>query len=725
MKNAAMFVFVVLAAAIAAHGADYYVSPGNAGAQAPYATWETAAATIEDAMALAVLDKGCTVTLDDGVYELAEMLCVTNTMTLTSRNGRAHTFIEPGANFPADTRLCMVKAPTKTAADRPVVSGITFRNATINTGYGAGVFVRYPGGVVQDCRITGCKMLTQVKTAIPSGALCGSTGTFIYRCIIDNNEARWENPDSQYNVSAGVAGITFVEDGANSITGGPDVENCLVVHNYGPAISYNNFAHSKPVFRNCTAVDNGGGAGLYHLRESTFVNCIFLTATTLPQKRGDGIKTSDNFNRGATTWSHCYYNSLGGSYASGRATWTDNVVGFDPKFVNPRAMDYRLRADSPCRGKGAAWDGDGTTDLDGNTIPSEGSPDIGCYQYDPNHVPEESILYVATTGDDANDGSDAAHAFATIPAAYAAATDGTEIRVGPGTYTLDETLVLDKKVTIIGAGIDKSFITTSGPFRPVSLENDFTLMSGFTFADIPYDGPQVWNGGVLENCRVTRCLRTDAGSNQGFVRVRHGCVNRCVIDSNTNLHGNISYAVFLTSFHPVTTIVQPAGFMLNSLVYGNRSRNASSSAVYLHRNSTSNGGVMRDCTVACNDMPYAVSRTSYGLQIANRILRDRDNGETKCWTDGGASVPADRWLNNCTPVEVGTSCVTNNPLFKNAAKGNFNLLPSSPCVGVATPVAWLMDALDLNGRPRVAKDGTQDIGCYQLLPPFATTISVR
>ena len=43
----------------------------------------------------------------------------------------------------------------------------------------------------------------------------------------------------------------------------------------------------------------------------------------------------------------------------------------------------------------------------------------------------------------------------------------------------------------------------------------------------------------------------------------------------------------------------------------------------------------------------------------------------------------------------------------------------------ATPEDWLMDARDLNGRPRVSKDGTQDIGCYQLRPPSATTISVR
>ena len=388
----------------------------------------------------------------------------------------ARTFVEPGARFPADTRLCLVRAPTKTETDRPVVSGITFRNATITSGYGAGIHVSFPGGIVQDCRITGCKMLSS-EGVYPTGAISGSYATFIYRCIIDNNEARWQNPASQNNVPAGVAGITFVADDADSATGGPVVENCLVVHNYGPAISYDSIAYANPVFRNCTAVDNGGGAGLYHARESTFVNCLFLCATTLPQKRGNGIKTSDNFNCGTNSWSHCYYNSLGGSYAPGMATWTDNIVGFDPKFVNPRAMDYRLRADSPCRGAGAAWNGNGTADLDGNTIPSEGAPDIGCYQYDSSYVPQESVLYVATTGDDANDGSDAAHAFETIPAAYAAATDGTEIRVGPGTYTLDETLVLNKKVTVIGAGIDKSVITASGPFRPVSLENDFNLLS--------------------------------------------------------------------------------------------------------------------------------------------------------------------------------------------------------------------------------------------------------
>ena len=149
--------------------------------------------------------------------------------------------------------------------------------------------------------------------------------------------------------------------------------------------------------------------------------------------------------------------------------------------------------------------------------------------------------------------------------------------------------------------------------------------------------------------------------------------------------------------------------------------------MYVSRLETSNYGKMFNCTIACNAMAYAIYRpnANYGTEVVNCVLRDKDNGDSKCWYDPAATPPSTMWRNNCTPVEIGAGCVTDNPCFKNVAKGNFHLLRTSPCVGAAAPVGWLRDSLDLDGHPRVRKDGTQDIGCYQLLPPAATTLSVQ
>ena len=44
---------------------------------------------------------------------------------------------------------------------------------------------------------------------------------------------------------------------------------------------------------------------------------------------------------------------------------------------------------------------------------------------------------------------------------------------------------------------------------------------------------------------------------------------------------------------------------------------------------------------------------------------------------------------------------------------NFHLRQSSPGVDRSTILPWMADAKDLDGNPRMTRDGTADIGCYQ------------
>ena len=57
--------------------------------------------------------------------------------------------------------------------------------------------------------------------------------------------------------------------------------------------------------------------------------------------------------------------------------YSANLVNENPFFVNPPGENYHLESNSPCIGKGGAFEP--STDLDG--YPRNGSPDIGCYEY--------------------------------------------------------------------------------------------------------------------------------------------------------------------------------------------------------------------------------------------------------------------------------------------------------------------------------------------------------
>jgi hypothetical protein len=58
---------------------------------------------------------------------------------------------------------------------------------------------------------------------------------------------------------------------------------------------------------------------------------------------------------------------------------------------------------------------------------------------------------------------------------------------------------------------------------------------------------------------------------------------------------------------------------------------------------------------------------------------------------------------------------TNDPLFIDAAAGNYQVQLDSPCVDAGTNLPWMAGATDLAGNPRMY-DGRVDMGCYEFIP---------
>ena len=280
----------------------------------------------------------------------------------------------------------------------------------------------------------------------------------------------------------------------------------------------------------------------------------------------------------------------------------------------------------------------------------------------------------ALTGSDANDGS-AAHPLASIQAAIERAAEGDRILVGPGTYSPINTsnkvlrivgtagpseTVIDARWTgpcaILGA-MDEVF---SYPWRLTtnSVVEGFTLRNGF---GLLYSDEYVYGGGVLGGSLV-RCVVT-------------GCQSDC---------GGGTYKTYLES----------------CLVTGNYTWEGGGGGTF--------AGKAVNCTVVGNTTYYGWNEEANYTAFYNSIVWG-DGERTLDWDDedGGA------WY-SCVDgraAEDGEGLVLTDPLFLDAADGDYRLQAESPCVDAGQTMEFFSD-LDLAGNPRVAGNGP-DMGAYE------------
>lgn len=123
-----------------------YVVCGNAGARAPYATWETAAADIQSAVNWAA--EGATVVVSNGTYEIDRQISVTVPITLCGLTGRPEDVIVDAGN------RCRVLDIN--AGATALVHSMSIRNGDV-TESGAGLNVYGKGGAVSNLVVSGCR----------------------------------------------------------------------------------------------------------------------------------------------------------------------------------------------------------------------------------------------------------------------------------------------------------------------------------------------------------------------------------------------------------------------------------------------------------------------------------------------------------------------------------------------------------------------------------------
>ena len=195
------------------------------------------------------------------------------------------------------------------------------------------------------------------------------------------------------------------------------------------------------------------------------------------------------------------------------------------------------------------------------------------------------------------------------------------------------------------------------------------------FIDI--DEGQMIDSKVIRN-------QTTGGTYNALVRVKSGLLRGCLIADNETSAGEVNYM---------------SGF-----------------AVSLESN-----GTVESCTVANNSDTCSVRNPAVGAwvnsgTIVNCVIAGNRNldgpvGVGNAGHDKYGAALATYTLSDVAGL-TGTGCITGDPIFNNAAVGDYRLKAGSPARRAGMVLPWMVDALDLNGNPRLSGK-TVDMGCYE------------
>ena len=343
----------------------------------PFATWDTAATNIQQAIDAA--EEGDTVLVTNGVYRAGSRevmppnqewdtrvpcrVVITNAIVLRSVNGAGATIIDGEADVAV---LCAY------VGARSLLSGFTLTH-----GY-AGVWCERLGAV-KDCTISGNGLGggayggTLSNCTLASNRRTGATAALLYNCTLIGNY-QW-GPYEMWG--GGVARCTLY--------------NCFLSGNR----AYCGGAAFDSTLYSCALIGNGAsyGGGTY---ECTLYNCTLTGNAALWGGGAWGGKLYScivYFNRSETGIDANYPPSevettFENSCTTPLPPGPGNIAA-DPWFVSGSAGDFRLRPDSACIDAGSNRADIGSSDLLGAPRIRDGNSDgidrvdMGAHEFDP------------------------------------------------------------------------------------------------------------------------------------------------------------------------------------------------------------------------------------------------------------------------------------------------------------------------------------------------------
>ena len=361
-------------------------------------------------------------------------------------------------------------------------------------GYGMGLYQTGASSVTRHSDISNNRCESTAASGVTGGGAY-VTGGLVEYCTITNN-------------------LSGPVQGASSYYGGiclksATLDHCLIAGNVamsngGIAIE-SGTAAAPTVVRHCTVVGNRSrfAAGIFWsatVKFSYVVNTIvydnyavFAEADALQDVANTGVE------------------NLSVTGLCARVAIGESALVADPLFVDPENRDYRLAANSPCRGAGVDENGAAT--------------DLGYANYDGAAARAVTILavqptvYVSKTGSKTPPYDTAEKATDDIFEALAHCGDGSVVIVDDGDYPIDREIALEHGITVRGAN-------GPGKVRFHRASNDATMrILRIVHPDAVFSGLTAADG------KMTASASFEQGA---LAVVSYGMITNCVLESGSS-----------------------------------------------------------------------------------------------------------------------------------------------------------------------------------------------
>jgi hypothetical protein len=414
-----------------------YVSQTSTNPTPPYATWETAAHTIQEAVDAA--SDGDTVLVAAGVYALSAQVTIYKAIVLRSESGAGQTTLSgqsstrclwtsnPGAVVDGFTVKNGREPDGAVLADGLVMIGGVLRNSIVkkepSPSHESRLVYCAGGGLITDCHI-GPNSGFAVKGAgvyltdseLRNSTVSDMSDAYMYGGAVDGAGV--------YAVSSTLTGCTITANWARRAGGGAYldrcvVDRCIITNNQagvdlitaglgGGIFAFNSVIRNSLISANVadagydpvTDTDGGlpGFGGGVYFRGGNLLNCtitgnrIVASRGTEPPKGGGVYVESGNIRNSIVYFnaapSEPNWHNVGAGFFDHTCTIPDpggigNISG-DPRFVDPTNSNYRLAPTSPCidAGLNEEWMS-GAQDADANPRIFNGIVDLGGWEYTP------------------------------------------------------------------------------------------------------------------------------------------------------------------------------------------------------------------------------------------------------------------------------------------------------------------------------------------------------
>jgi beta-lactam-binding protein with PASTA domain len=607
------------------------------------------------------------------------------------------------------------------------------------------------GGAMFNGTATGCTFLRNATARVWSCSTDFDSGY---------ESCSWARGDGGGMYDSTAANCTFIENSGSQGGGMRDgtATNCTFTNN----AASDGGGMCWGTATNCTFSGNTAsqGGGMYN---GTAVNCMF-TCNSAVCGGGTiaGTATNCTFTGNSAEWpgggmydgtaANCiiwgngpaetFETKVSHSCLSAMVAGTGNIVG-DPRFVNPREGDFRLRADSPCIDTGTPKSAP-PTDLLGRSRPQGAGVEMGAYEYytgdDAGAVDPPAVLRVnAASTTLTPDGLTWETAFPTLQTAADRSGYGGEIWVAEGTYTATagkEVLKLLPGTSLFGGfvGTETAREPRDGVKRPTVIDgqgvrrcvsaNGASLVDGFTIrngaAEYGYGGGLV--GGTASNCTFMG-NSADYGGGMSC-----GTAADCTFTGNTAVYGGGMHEGMAMNCRFAENTAEAngggmnAGIATNCIFSGNAAKcygggmrdGTATNCTFTGNASAKGGGVSYGAAVNCSFCGNSATSHGGGLlgNSSNRAVNCvfGQNSPDEVYGDIAVSY-------SCLPTaRPGEGNMVGDPRFVNAAACDLHLQPGSPCIDTGT--ADGAPATDIMGVPRPQGTGF-DMGAYEMPVPVS------